>query len=272
MILRHIFLRFFHGGKFTLMGENQVTFIVNIAGFQISAVCTHDYTIIHDHAKTAILIKVTRGRNHRIDIACHLGSIELLIRSVCTAGKEAAELGRMVDLYFADGVDHLIKLLLPGDSEHGLVQIVVDHVGLVAFEEGQIQAEQGSLYNTPNPWRIYLAGLTFEWLKSIGGVKAVEAVNIEKAKLLYGFLDNSKLFKATAQKEYRSLMNVTFVTGNEDLDKKFAKEAAAAGLKNLKGHRSVGGMRASIYNAMPYAGVEALVAFMKDFAEKNPKN
>ena len=129
----------------------------------------------------------------------------------------------------------------------------------------EVQSKAGSMYNTPNTWGIYIAGLTFAWLKSIGGVEAIEKVNIEKASLLYDFLDNSRLFKATAQKEYRSRMNVTFVTGNPDSDAAFVKAAAAEGLVNLKGHRSVGGMRASIYNAMPLEGVQKLVAFMKKF-------
>ena len=129
----------------------------------------------------------------------------------------------------------------------------------------EVQAKAGSMYNTPNTWGIYIAGLTFAWLKSIGGVEAIEKVNIEKASLLYDFLDGSKLFKATAQKEFRSRMNVTFVTGNPDSDAAFVKAAAAEGLVNLKGHRSVGGMRASIYNAMPLEGVQKLVAFMKKF-------
>lgn len=128
-----------------------------------------------------------------------------------------------------------------------------------------VQSEKGSMYNTPNTWGIYLAGLTFEWLLSSGGVEAIHKVNVEKAAMLYDFLDESKLFKATAQKEYRSLMNVTFVTGDADKDAAFVKAAAAEGLVNLKGHRSVGGMRASIYNAMPVEGVQKLVAFMKQF-------
>ena len=128
---------------------------------------------------------------------------------------------------------------------------------------------EASMYNTPNTWGIYLAGLTFEWLKSIGGVKAVEKVNIEKAAMLYDFLDNSKLFKATAEKKYRSRMNVTFVTGDAEKDAAFVKAAAAEGLVNLKGHRSVGGMRASIYNAMPIEGVKKLVEFMKKFEAQN---
>lgn len=133
----------------------------------------------------------------------------------------------------------------------------------------EVQAKAGSMYNTPNTWGIYLAGLTFEWLKECGGVKAMEAVNIEKAKLLYDFLDNSKLFKATAQIKYRSRMNVTFITGDADKDAAFVKAAAAEGLVNLKGHRSVGGMRASIYNAMPLDGVKKLVDFMKKFEAQN---
>ena len=130
-------------------------------------------------------------------------------------------------------------------------------------------ADADSMLNTPNCFGIYVAGLTFEWLKKQGGVAAIEKVNIEKANLLYDFLDNSKLFRGTAQEKYRSRMNVTFVTGDADKDALFVKEAAAQGLVNLKGHRIVGGMRASIYNAMPIEGVEKLVAFMKDFEAKN---
>ena len=126
-------------------------------------------------------------------------------------------------------------------------------------------ADADSMLNTPNCFGIYVAGLTFEWLKKQGGVAAIEKVNIEKANLLYDFLDNSKLFKGTAQKKYRSRMNVTFVTGDADKDAAFVKEATARGLVNLKGHRIVGGMRASIYNAMPVEGVKALVEFMKEF-------
>ncbi len=132
-----------------------------------------------------------------------------------------------------------------------------------------VQSEKGSMYNTPNTWGIYLAGLTFDWLLNLGGVEAIHKVNVEKAALLYDFLDESRLFKPTAQKKYRSLMNVTFVTGDADKDAAFVKAAAAAGLVNLKGHRSVGGMRASIYNAMPVEGVQKLVDFMKDFEAKN---
>lgn len=133
----------------------------------------------------------------------------------------------------------------------------------------KVEADKGSMYNTPNTWGIYLAGLTFDWLLSIGGVEAIYQVNQEKAKLLYDFLDNSKLFKATAQKKYRSLMNVTFVTGDAEKDAAFVKAAAAQGLVNLKGHRTVGGMRASIYNAMPMEGVKKLVGFMKEFERAN---
>ena len=133
----------------------------------------------------------------------------------------------------------------------------------------KVEADKGSMYNTPNTWGIYLAGLTFDWLLSIGGVEAIYQVNQEKAKLLYDFLDNSKLFKATAQKKYRSLMNVTFVTGDAEKDAAFVKAAAAQGLVNLKGHRTVGGMRASIYNAMPMEGVKKLVEFMKKFERAN---
>ncbi len=132
-----------------------------------------------------------------------------------------------------------------------------------------VMVEKQSMYNTPNTWGIYLAGLTFEWLKAQGGVKAMEKVNIEKAAMLYDFLDNSKLFKPTADKKYRSRMNVTFITGDKDKDAAFVKAAAAEGLVNLKGHRSVGGMRASIYNAMPVEGVKKLIAFMKKFEAEN---
>ena len=132
-----------------------------------------------------------------------------------------------------------------------------------------VQVEKQSMYNTPNTWGIYLAGLTFDWLKSVGGVKEIEKVNIEKAALLYDFLDNSKLFHATAQPKYRSRMNVTFVTGDKDKDAAFVKAAAAENLVNLKGHRSVGGMRASIYNAMPLDGVKKLVDFMKKYEAAN---
>jgi phosphoserine aminotransferase len=133
----------------------------------------------------------------------------------------------------------------------------------------KIHADSESLYNTPPASGIYICGKVFKWIKSMGGLEVMKEKNEKKAKLLYDFLDQSKLFKGTVAKEDRSLMNVPFITGNEELDAKFVKEAKAAGLENLKGHRSVGGMRASIYNAMPYEGVEALVNFMKKFEEEN---
>ena len=137
--------------------------------------------------------------------------------------------------------------------------------------EWKTMAENDSMYNTPPCYTIYMAKLVYEWILSIGGLEKMKEMNEKKAALLYDYLDNQSYYIAPVKKGSRSMMNVTFVTGNADLDKKFASEASAAGLKNLKGHRSVGGMRASIYNAMPYEGVEKLVAFMKDFAEKNPK-
>lgn len=130
-------------------------------------------------------------------------------------------------------------------------------------------ADAGSLYNTPNCYCIYMCGKVFKWMKAMGGLSAMKERNERKAKLLYDFLDESQLFKGTVVPKDRSLMNVPFVTGNQELDAKFVKEAAEAGLENLKGHRSVGGMRASIYNAMPVEGVEALVAFMKKFEKEN---
>ena len=133
----------------------------------------------------------------------------------------------------------------------------------------KIHADNDSLYNTPPAYGIYVCGKVFQWLKKMGGLSAMKKHNEEKAKILYDFLDESKLFKGTVEAKDRSLMNVPFVTGDADLDAKFVKEAAAAGFVNLKGHRSVGGMRASIYNAMPKEGVEKLVAFMKEFEEAN---
>ncbi|MBR2927511.1 MAG: 3-phosphoserine/phosphohydroxythreonine transaminase [Clostridia bacterium] len=138
--------------------------------------------------------------------------------------------------------------------------------------EWKTMAENGSMYNTPPCYTIYMAKLVYEWILELGGLKVMQQMNQKKAALLYDYLDSQDYYKAPVQKESRSMMNVTFVTGDADLDKKFASEASKAGLKNLKGHRSVGGMRASIYNAMPYEGVEALVAFMKEFAKNNPKN
>lgn len=133
----------------------------------------------------------------------------------------------------------------------------------------KIHADNASLYNTPPAYGIYICGKVFKWLKKRGGLEAMKEYNEKKAKLLYDFLDESKLFRGTVRREDRSLMNVPFVTGNEELDAKFVKEAKEAGLENLKGHRTVGGMRASIYNAMPMEGVEKLVAFMKKFEEEN---
>ena len=132
-----------------------------------------------------------------------------------------------------------------------------------------IHAENGSMYNTPPCFSIYVAGEVFKHLKSIGGVKEMERRNMEKAQMLYDYIDGSKLFSCPVAKEDRSIMNVVFVTGNPDLDKKFVAEAKEAGLVNLAGHRSIGGMRASIYNAMPKEGVEALIDFMKKFEENN---
>ena len=130
-------------------------------------------------------------------------------------------------------------------------------------------ADNDSMYNTPPCYAIYVAGLVFKWVLELGGLEKMKEINEKKAAILYDFLDNSKLFKAVAEKEYRSMMNVTFVTGDADLDKKFCKEATEAGFVNVKGHRSVGGMRASIYNAMPTEGVEKLVEFMKKFEAEN---
>ena len=129
----------------------------------------------------------------------------------------------------------------------------------------KIHADNGSLYNTPPAYGIYICGKVFKWLKNLGGLEAMKAINEEKAAILYDFLDRSKLFKGTVEPGSRSLMNVPFVTGDKELDAKFVKDAEAAGFVNLKGHRLVGGMRASLYNAMPLEGVEKLVAFMEHF-------
>ncbi|MCI9540208.1 MAG: 3-phosphoserine/phosphohydroxythreonine transaminase [Lachnospiraceae bacterium] len=130
-------------------------------------------------------------------------------------------------------------------------------------------ADNGSMYNTPPAYGIYICGKVFKWIKKMGGLQKMKELNEKKAKILYDYLDQSKLFKGTVVAKDRSLMNVPFVTGSEELDAKFVKEAKAAGFENLKGHRTVGGMRASIYNAMPIEGVEALVQFMKKFEEEN---
>ncbi len=149
--------------------------------------------------------------------------------------------------------------------------LVTDDVleGTPTMLKWKTQADADSLFNTPPCYTIYTCGLVFKWLKEQGGLAAMKAKNEEKAAILYNFLDQSKLFKGTVEKASRSLMNVPFVTGNEELDKKFVAESTEAGFVNLKGHRSVGGMRASIYNAMPKEGVEKLVEFMADFEKKN---
>lgn len=144
--------------------------------------------------------------------------------------------------------------------------------GTPSMLDYKLMADNDSMYNTPPCWPIYVAGMVFDWILSIGGLEEMKRMNEKKAALLYDYLDNQDYYTAPVEKNSRSMMNVTFVTGDAELDKKFPKEAEKAGLMNLKGHRSVGGMRASIYNAMPYEGVEKLVEFMKDFAEKNPKN
>ena len=135
----------------------------------------------------------------------------------------------------------------------------------------KLMADNDSMYNTPPCYPIYIAGLVYEWVLGLGGLEKLKEMNQKKAALLYDYLDSQDYYIAPVKKESRSMMNVTFVTGVEELDKNFPKEAEKAGLFNLKGHRSVGGMRASIYNAMPYEGVEKLVAFMKQFATENPK-
>lgn len=130
-------------------------------------------------------------------------------------------------------------------------------------------AKENSMYNTPPCWSIYICGLVMDWLLSIGGLEEMKKLNEKKANLLYNCIDESKLFNCAISKESRSIMNVRFSTGNEELDAKFVKESAAAGMSNLKAHRSTGGLRASIYNAVPYEGVEYLVNFMKEFEKKN---
>ena len=142
-------------------------------------------------------------------------------------------------------------------------------VGTPTMMKYKTHADAKSLYNTPPAYGIYICGKVFRWLKKRGGLEAVKEYNEKKAKILYDFLDESKMFRGTVVKKDRSLMNVPFVTGDKELDAKFIEEADAAGFKNLKGHRSVGGMRASIYNAMPIEGVEALVEFMKKFEKEN---
>ena len=150
--------------------------------------------------------------------------------------------------------------------------LITDDVlpGTPTMLKWKTQADNDSLFNTPPAYGIYICGKVFKWIKKQGGLAAMKELNEKKAKLLYDFLDSSKLFKGTVRKEDRSLMNVPFIIGDKDLEAQFVKEAEAQGLVSLKGHRSVGGMRASIYNAMPYAGVEKLVAFMKEFEAAHP--
>ena len=140
-----------------------------------------------------------------------------------------------------------------------------------AMFDWKLMADNDSMYNTPPCYPIYMAGLVFEYLLENGGLDKMKEYNVKKAAILYDYLDSQEYYQAPVEKPFRSMMNVTFVTGDPDLDKKFASEAAKVGFKNIKGHRSVGGMRASIYNAMPIEGVEKLVAFMKRFASENPK-
>ncbi len=149
--------------------------------------------------------------------------------------------------------------------------LITDEVlpGTPTMLKFKTQADNDSLYNTPPCYGIYICGKVFKWIKNMGGLTVMKQKNEEKAKILYDFLDRSDLFKGTVRKEDRSLMNVPFVTGNDELDKKFVAESKAAGFENLKGHRTVGGMRASIYNAMPKEGVIKLVEFMEDFEKKN---
>lgn len=149
--------------------------------------------------------------------------------------------------------------------------LITDDVleGTPTMVKWKTQADADSLYNTPPCYGIYICGKVFKWLLKTGGLEVRKQINEEKAKILYDYLDESKLFKGTVEKQSRSLMNVPFITGNDELDAKFIKEAKEAGFENLKGHRTVGGMRASIYNAMPIEGVKKLVEFMKDFEAKN---
>ena len=149
--------------------------------------------------------------------------------------------------------------------------LITDDVlpGTPTMLQYKIHADNKSLYNTPPAYGIYICGKVFKWLKNKGGLDAMKKINEEKAAILYDFLDSSSMFKGTVVKKDRSLMNVPFVTGSDELDAKFVKEAKEAGFENLKGHRTVGGMRASIYNAMPTEGVKALVEFMKKFEEEN---
>ena len=164
-------------------------------------------------------------------------------------------------------------------SAAGLTVVIVreDLLGKARAEtptmlDYKVMADNGSMYNTPPTYCIYIAKLVYEWILSLGGLEKMQAYNQEKAGILYDYLDSQDYYIAPVEKQSRSMMNVTFVTGSAELDKKFAKEAADNGLVNLKGHRSVGGMRASIYNAMPIDGVKRLVEFMQAFAKANPKD
>ena len=149
--------------------------------------------------------------------------------------------------------------------------LVTDDVlpGTPTIMKYMTQADKDSLYNTPNCWGIYMCGLVFKWLLRTGGLEERKKINVKKAQILYDYLDQSKLFKGTVEKGSRSIMNVPFVTGNKDLDAKFVAEAEQNGLVNIKGHRTVGGMRASLYNAMPIEGVQKLVEFMDKFEREN---
>jgi len=147
-----------------------------------------------------------------------------------------------------------------------------DLENLPVYLQYKTHADSASLYNTPNCWAIYCCGKVFKYLKSIGGLEAINAINEKKAKILYDFLDSSKMFSGTVEKEVRSLMNVPFVTASKELDAEVVAATKKAGYDNLKGHKSVGGLRASIYNAMPIEGVEALVAFLKKFEAEYGKS
>jgi len=164
-------------------------------------------------------------------------------------------------------------------SAAGLTVVIVreDLLGKARAEtptmlDYKVMADNGSMYNTPPTYCIYIAKLVLEWIAGLGGLEEMKKRNEKKAKLIYDYLDSQEYYLAPVRRDCRSMMNVTFLTGDTEWDKKFVKESTEAGLVNLKGHRSVGGMRASIYNAMPIEGVEKLVSFMKEFAEKNPKN
>ena len=160
----------------------------------------------------------------------------------------------------------------------GMVVVIIredlirdDLKDLPVYLQYKTHADAGSMYNTPNCWAIYVCGKVFKYLKSLGGLKEMERINIEKAKVFYDFLDQSKLFRGTVVEKDRSLMNIPFVTGDKELDAEVIAYTKAAGFENLKGHKSVGGLRASVYNAMPKDGVEALVACLKKFEEEHAK-